>query len=161
MSTSDPTGCDHVPEASSAGPTRMDVQTTQQMLREMTTLTGAMFSLLQPHRAPEPEPEPTTPGAAPSSPAASAAAIVSAAPLPALSAPSIPLPDLPLAASATPVAPQSPATAPIASIPLPSLPVPDLPSPEPEPQAADEEDQPAKGGRLSMALMNEIAFLDD
>lgn len=161
MSTSDPIGSRLAPEASAAGPARMDVQTSQQMVREMTTLTSAMFSLLQPERAPVPETT-TRPEAAPGPPAAD---IVTAALLPELSVPSIPLPDLPVTATEAPVAPQPPATAPVTSIPLPSLPVPDLPPPvaqaEPEPEATEDEDQPAKDSRQLMALMNEIAFLDD
>jgi hypothetical protein len=153
MPTSDPTASDPATEASTTEPARMDVRTTQQMLREMTTLTGALFDLLQPHPAAEPE---ATPEVAPISPAAPAAVIVPAVPPPSPTVSSVPLPDLPAVPEPS-VAPRASATAPLASIPLPSLPVPDLPQ---EPEEADEEDQPAKGNGSSMALMNEIAFLD-
>lgn len=155
MSTSDPTGSDPAPETSAAGPARMDLPTSQQMLREMTTLTGALFGLLQP---PPPAQPATSPGAAPRSSAVLEAAAVPAVPLPELPVASVSLPDLPVSPE-TAVVPEVPTTAPLASIPLPSLPVPDLPA-EPETQATEDQEHLAKDGRPSMALMNEIAFLD-
>lgn len=145
MSTTDPTGSDAVPPGPVAGLASMDVQTTQQVVREMTMLTSALFSLLQPHRAPAPE---------------------TATPEPFVA--STPVPAAPVVAIEAPVPPRPAATAPVTSIPVPSipvpsLPVPDLPFPETEPESgsADKEGKPARDNRQSMALMNEIAFLDE
>lgn len=169
------TDLDRSPAAPPEEPALMDSHTTQALAHEMASVAGALFGLLHPHRIAELG-LPRTPAAGlPATPVAPAEVSPAAASAPTRDrvAPPVVPAALPLPPGPPEMAPDAaPAPAPVpAPVPTPtgipvSVPVP-VPVPEvaPEPQAAADDPTPGRPPtareRRSMALLHEIAFLDE